>query len=160
MVIDSGFSHTYVVPCFEGIPMRHCATRIDVGGKLLSNLLMETLSFKEINLKNEVAIVNQIKESCTFVSDRFAQDLEVCKAGGMIKEFVLPDYKTIKRGYVRDPLPEGGQQEQVVKIRNERFTVPEVLFNPGDIGINQAGVPEAIMQTIAKCPTQMTAQLL
>lgn len=109
MVIDSGFSQTYVVPCFEGIPMRHCATRIDVGGKLLSNLLMETLSFKEINLKNEVAIVNQIKESCTFISDRFAQDLEVCKAGGMIKEFVLPDYKTIKRGYVRDPLPEGGQ---------------------------------------------------
>ena len=72
LVVDSGFSHTYTVPYFEGMPMRHFATRIDVGGKLLSNLLMETLSYKEINLKGEIAVVNQIKESCTFVSDRFA----------------------------------------------------------------------------------------
>jgi actin-related protein 6 len=50
LVVDSGYSHTYVVPFFEGMPMRHAATRIDVGGKLLSNLLMETLSHKEINL--------------------------------------------------------------------------------------------------------------
>lgn len=85
--------------------MRHCATRIDVGGKLLSNLLMETLSYKEINLKNEISIVNQIKESVTFVSEKFAQDLEISKAGGLAKEFVLPDYKTVKRGYVRDSQP-------------------------------------------------------
>jgi actin-related protein len=38
--------------------MKHCATRIDVGGKLLSSLLMEMLSYKEVNLKNETAIVN------------------------------------------------------------------------------------------------------
>lgn len=62
LVIDVGFSHTYCVPIFEGQPMRHCATRVDVGGKLLSNLLMETLSHKEVNLKGETAIVNSIKE--------------------------------------------------------------------------------------------------
>jgi len=39
------------------MPMKHCATRVDVGGKLLTNLLMETLSHKEINLQGEVAIV-------------------------------------------------------------------------------------------------------
>jgi actin-related protein 6 len=50
LVIDSGYSHTYVVPFFQGMPMKHCATRVDVGGKLLTNLLMETLSYKEINL--------------------------------------------------------------------------------------------------------------
>ena len=27
---------------------------------------------------------------------------------------------------------------------NERFTIPEVLLNPSDIGINEAGIPEAI----------------
>ncbi len=37
-------------------------------------------------------------------------------------------------------------------MTNDRFTVPEVLFNPSDIGINQAGIPEAIVQTIEKCP--------
>ena len=63
-----------------------------------------------------------------------------------LKEFVLPDYKTIKRGYVRDPEPhmptalmsekELKEQLQFFKIASERFTVPEVLFSPSDIGIN------------------------
>ena len=37
--------------------MKHCATRIDVGGKLMTNLLMECLSYKEINLQGEFGIV-------------------------------------------------------------------------------------------------------
>ena len=138
--------------------MRHFATRIDVGGKLLSNLLMETLSYKEINLKGETAIVNQIKESCTFVSSRFAQDLEVSKSGGHAKEFVLPDYTSIKRGYIRDP--DATSKEQVVRLACERFTIPEVLFSPSDIGINQAGICESIIQTVDKCPKDMQQQLL
>ena len=35
-------------------------------------------------------------------------------------------------------------QEQTVRVSNERFSVPEVLFNPSDIGINEAGVPEML----------------
>jgi actin-related protein 6 len=50
LVIDSGFSFTYAVPFFGGLPIKHAATRIDVGGKLLTNLMMETLSHKEINM--------------------------------------------------------------------------------------------------------------
>jgi len=34
----------------------------------------------------------------------------------------------------------------------ERLSVPEVLFRPSDIGINQAGIPEVISQSIQKCP--------
>ena len=139
IVVDSGYSNTYVVPFFEGMPMKHCATRIDVGGKLLTNLLMEQLSFKEVNLQGEFGIVQQIKESCCFVSDRFQQDMEVARLGGLQKEFVLPDYKTLKKGFIaqtpEDALIEG-VQHQSIKIKTERFTVPEVLFTPSDIGIN------------------------
>ena len=39
-----------------------------------------------------------------------------------------------------------------VKVGNERFTVPEVLFNPQDIGINEAGIPEMLAQEVNKCP--------
>jgi actin-related protein 6 len=116
------------------MPLKHCATRIDVGGKLMTNLLMEVLSYKEINLKGEGHIVEQIKESCSFVSERFSYDMEVAKAGGHTKEFVLPDFKTIKRGFIRNHEPI--ENLQIVKMTNERFTVPEVLFSPSDIGIN------------------------
>ena len=50
MVLDSGFSFTYGVPFFNGIPLKYAATRIDVGGKLLTNLLNEVVSYKEVNL--------------------------------------------------------------------------------------------------------------
>lgn len=33
---------------------------------------------------------------------------------------------------------------QFVRVGSERFAVPEVLFSPSDIGINQAGIPEVI----------------
>lgn len=41
LVIDSGFSFTYGMPFFDGRPLRYAATRLDVGGKLLTNLLTE-----------------------------------------------------------------------------------------------------------------------
>lgn len=33
-------------------------------------------------------------------------------------------------------------------MENERFSVPEVLFQPSDIGFEQAGVAEAVAQSI------------
>ena len=50
MIVDSGFSFTYGVPFFNGYPLKYAATRIDVGGKLLTNLLNELISYKEVNL--------------------------------------------------------------------------------------------------------------
>jgi len=110
LVIESGFSFTQIVPFFDGLPLKHAAVRIDVGGKLLTNLLMEMLSHKEVNLQGETHIVNQIKESLAFVSQNFAQDLQTSTQSKfmknpLMKEFVLPDYKNIKQGYVRDATP-------------------------------------------------------
>jgi actin-related protein 6 len=77
MIVDSGYSFTYAVPFFNAMPLKHAAVRIDVGGKLLTNLLMETLSHKEVNLRGEGYIVNQVKESLAFVTCNFKQDLEI-----------------------------------------------------------------------------------
>ena len=44
-------------------------------------------------------------------------------------------------------------------MANDRFTVPEILFNPSDIGINQAGISEAIAQSVQKCPDIFAEEL-
>ena len=62
LIIDSGFSFTYAVPFFGGLPIKYAATRIDIGGKLLTNLLNEIISYKEYNLSSETMLVNDIKE--------------------------------------------------------------------------------------------------
>ena len=69
LVVDSGFSFTNVVPFFNGIPMKHSSLRLDVGGKLLTNLLTESISQKDFNLQGEFGIVNDIKERTCFLAE-------------------------------------------------------------------------------------------
>lgn len=45
--------------------------------------------------------------------------------------------------------------EQVLRMGNERFAVPEVLFRPDDIGLAQAGISQAIAQSIALLPEDL-----
>lgn len=40
---------------------------------------------------------------------------------------------------------------QIISLNNERFTIPELLFNPSDIGIKEMGISEAIVDSIKSC---------
>ena len=94
-------------------------------------------------------------------SQRFLARLET-KTNDIVRNYVLPDYSstsTNRKGYVQSdaqaevaaPIlrsPERGKQkggfapankvdqgeDQVLKLSNERFIVPELLFQPGMIG--------------------------
>jgi len=35
---------------------------------------------------------------------------------------------------------------------NERFAVPELLFHPSDVGIQEMGLPEALVHAIGTLP--------
>lgn len=42
--------------------------------------------------------------------------------------------------------------EQILRLTNERFAVPEMLFHPSDIGIQEMGIPEALVNSINNMP--------
>lgn len=42
--------------------------------------------------------------------------------------------------------------EQILRLVNERFAVPETLFHPSDIGIQEMGIPEAIVDSVQSLP--------
>ncbi|KAG0487531.1 hypothetical protein HPP92_009626 [Vanilla planifolia] len=77
--------------------------------------------------------------------------------------YVLPDGITHTRGFVKDvdeaqrflSLTDGccndlsGMQE--FNLTNERFLVPEMIFCPADLGMNQAGLAECIVRAIHSC---------
>lgn len=46
--------------------------------------------------------------------------------------------------------------EQILRLTNERFAVPEILFHPSDIGIQEMGIPEAIVHSIQNLPEGIT----
>lgn len=42
----------------------------------------------------------------------------------------------------------------------ERFTIPEILFRPSIIGIDQAGIAEAIYNAVEQLPERRTEPIL
>ena len=92
-------------------------------------------------------------------------------------DFVLPDGVSIKQGFTRPhdptshlsrkrrfaqdaPSPPPGSDEVFMTLGNERFTVPEIIFSPSDIGSKQCGLPELVMQSLSTVPPAIQATML
>ncbi|EMC93104.1 hypothetical protein BAUCODRAFT_142604 [Baudoinia panamericana UAMH 10762] len=174
LLVDAGHSHTTVTPLYQGRPFQSAIRRLEVGGKTLTNQLKELIS-RTLDVHKEDHIVNEIKEDVCYVSRCFNEDLEKTWKGGrydariidpsIVVDYVLPDYETIKRGFPRPHDSslslrsraigvegQGGRREHVLTIGNERFVVPELLFSPGDIGMQQEGIAGTIIQSIDVLP--------
>lgn len=87
-------------------------------------------------------------------------------------DYVLPDGIHLLRGFSRphDPsasaarkrkLNAGSQEAEVaMTLGNERFTIPEILFSPSDVGSKQPGLAECVMQSLAVLPPLVQATML
>eukprot|EP01125_Pyxidicula_operculata_P017547 TRINITY_DN6145_c0_g1_i5.p1 TRINITY_DN6145_c0_g1~~TRINITY_DN6145_c0_g1_i5.p1 ORF type:complete len:436 (+),score=65.16 TRINITY_DN6145_c0_g1_i5:72-1379(+) len=166
VVLDCGFSFTHVVPFFDNTKMNYAIKRIDVGGKVLTNYLKEIVSHRHWNMMSETILMNTIKERTCYVPSDFQRDLNIAKLRGdnnKIRQlYVLPDYISNKTGYIKgvDPVPampyhySAKVEEQILVMNTERL-IPEILFRPSDVGINQAGVAESIVQAVEETPKDL-----
>lgn len=142
---------------------------------------------------DETYVINQVKEDACYVSDNFRSDMLTTtykdKRNTIIREYILPDFSTIKRGYMRNPrtdeekavtsesvkknsttnkTPEQALadheksviEQQTIVLNNERIAIPEILFHPSDIGIAQMGIAEAVVECVKSCPEDMMFSLL
>ncbi|KAF9013049.1 actin family [Cyathus striatus] len=159
VVVDSGFSFTHVVPIMNGSIVWQAVKRIDVGGKLLTNHLKELVSFRQWNMMDETYIMNQIKEACCFVSGDFAGDLRKCrynpKGNSIIQEYILPDLSKHRKGRIRMPDDILADTDQILVMNNERFCIPELVFRPDDIGLEQTGLAGTIALSISQLPSDL-----
>lgn len=174
-----------MTPVYKGRPIQQAIRRLDIGGRLLTNYLKEILSIRHYNLINEEHLVNEAKEKTCFVSNEFRTDLERTWQGGgssrrkeddkeIIVDYVLPDYNTGTPGCMRPHDPSlaarvkkmgamanpGGVVEDFMTLGNERFAVPELLFNPMDVGMKEAGLPETVMQSLSGLPPGLWPAML
>jgi actin-related protein 6 len=172
LIVDVGYSHSTVTPMFQGRALQGACKRLEIGGKTLTNQLKDLVSTRQFELRKEDWMANQIKEDVCFVSMDFENDLERTWKGGsrdprrvdhsIVLDYVLPDYEDIKRGFARphDPgfnarkrqLGIGGPREDILVLANERFTVPELLFTPSDIGMQSEGLVGTILQSLDALP--------
>ncbi|OCK86356.1 Actin/actin-like protein [Lepidopterella palustris CBS 459.81] len=180
LLIDTSYSHTTITPLYNGRPIQPALLRLSVGGKVLTNYLKEIASIRHYNMLDETYLLNEIKEAVSFVSPQFSTDLERTWKGGLkdrrpldpsiVVDYVLPDYETRSHGFARphDPVkakikrlqPQMGLREDILPLGNERFAVPELLFSPTDIGMQEAGLPECVMQSLSSLPPALQAGML
>ncbi|ORY73107.1 actin family [Leucosporidium creatinivorum] len=184
LVVDAGFSFTHVVPVVRGSIVNAGVRRIDAGGKLLTNHLKELVSFRQWYMMDQTSVIEHAKEECCYVSNEWERDWETANSSltnPIVRSYVLPDFlpdSTNKLGFVRPP-PTGNtppptpplaedamvvdgapqkksaEEEQLLQMNNERFTVPEVLFNPSTIDLNQGGIHETIAHSISALPEEL-----
>ncbi|XP_026168310.1 actin-related protein 6 [Mastacembelus armatus] len=168
LVVDSGFSFTHISPYCRSKKMKEGISRINVGGKLLTNHLKEIISYRQLHVMDETHVINQVKEDVCYVSQQFYKDMEIAQMKGeenaVMRDYVLPDFSSIKKGFCkpREEMVYNGKYktgEQILRLANERFVVPEILFQPSDIGIQEMGIPEAIVHSIQSLPEEMQPHL-
>ena len=173
LVIDSGFSFTHVMPFCGLKPVRNGFVRIDIGGKFLTNQLKDLISYRQLNVAEETYVINQVKEDTCFVSRDLYGDMSRCKqeiiafresghvpkAGTFIR-YILPDFSDTNRGYIHNPASaEVCPPDRTLNLGNERFSVPELLFTPSDIGLDQMGLAETVQHSLTLTPPLMNESL-
>ncbi|KAF3049742.1 Actin- protein 6 [Didymella keratinophila] len=184
LVIDTSYTDTTILPLYNGKLLQSAVRRLTVGGKLLTNYMKELSSLRHYNMMEETYLLNEIKEAVSYVTtspQQYAKDLNRTWKGrlgdrreldsSVVVDYVLPDYENAIHGHARphDPAksrmrrgmqPVQGPREDLLPLGNERFAVPELLFNPSDIGIQESGIPGAVMESLSILPEALRVGLL
>lgn len=184
LVIDTSYTDTTILPLYNGKLLQSAVRRLTVGGKLLTNYMKELSSLRHYNMMEETYLLNEIKEAVSYVASspqHYAKDLERTWKGrlgdkreldsSVVVDYVLPDYENAIHGHSRphDPAksrmrrgmqPLSGPREDLLPLGNERFAVPELLFKPSDIGIQESGIPGTVMEALSVLPEALKVGLL
>ena len=89
-------------------------------------------------------------------------------------DYILPDGQHLLRGFSRPHdssaaalkrrkqalSSSDGDAEISMTLGNERFSIPEVIFSPSDIGSKQPSLPDVIMQSLSVLPPLVQATML
>lgn len=142
-VIDSGKGTTFTVPIYEGYSSPHTMISLNVGGRHLDSHLNDILFKKgyEFTTPLELELLSEIKEKlCSVSNGKKDINTKERKLDSEYKTYYLPD-------------------DSVVRLGIEKQQVPEILFNPKIIGLNEPGVHDNCFKSIMKTNTEIRAEM-
>ena len=138
IVLSSGSETTCTVPIYEGFYLPHATQHLDLGGYELSIRMLDELLCEKHGetrrLTIEPEIAEDAKEKLCYVALDYTEEFR--KAKGITKSYELPD-------------------GIILTVENERFIIPENLFEPMD----GDGVQKMICQSIMKCDPEIRGDM-
>ncbi|ELV11903.1 actin-related protein T1 [Tupaia chinensis] len=141
LVVDSGDGITCTVPVFEGYSLSHAITKLPLAGRDITEhltrlLLASRCTFPSILNKT---LVDDIKEKLCYIA--LEPEKELCK--------------TPKENLRKYKLPDGN----VIRIGEQLYQVPEVLFAPDQLGVHNPGLSKMVLSSIMKCDVDIQKNL-
>ena len=136
IVLDSGDGVTHCIPVSDGAILKHCIERMDIAGRHITEYFVRLLQKKgyAFNSSADFDFVRELKEKYCFVSNDIETDRKLERETSFYNSYhLLPD-------------------ETRIRISDEKFEAPEILFNPSLIGKEYDGIPYMMMKSINKCP--------
>ena len=132
IILDSGDGVTHCIPIFEDYILPQNIKRLDIAGKHITEYLIKLLQMKgyAFNSSADFELVREIKEKYCFVSCDIDSDRKL--------DAETTYYNSIHK------LPDGRK----IRISNEKFEAPEILFNPNLIKNESPGVHEMLFDSI------------
>ena len=135
IVFESGDGVTQIVPIYEGYTVPRCIKRINFAGRDITDWMTDLLEDHGYKFYTtaEKEIVRDIKEKLCYVALDYEAEMEKAAiSSGNFRTYELPDGNDIR-------------------ISNERFCCPEVLFNPSLYDMEFDGIHKVLFDSIMKC---------
>eukprot|EP00461_Guttulinopsis_vulgaris_P003878 UN03879 len=141
VVVDSGDGVTHIVPVWDSVCPPHLIRRLDVAGRHITRYLIKLLQARGYNFNRsaDFETVRVIKEQCCYVG----YDLDVERRLGL-------ETTTLMQSFV---LPDGRE----IKVAQERYEAPEVLFNPSLVDCEKPGMHRMLFNMIQDADIDLRA---
>ncbi|CAI4053391.1 hypothetical protein SUVZ_15G2830 [Saccharomyces uvarum] len=145
-VVDCGEGYCSTVPIYDGFALPASMMRMDIGGRdITKHLQFQLRKSAGVSLfsSSEREIVRTIKEKvCYLATDiKKEENTYLQESQDFTSVFKLPDGKCIKIG-------------------NDRYRAPEILFSPQIIGSGYDGLSDMCMQSIWKVDLDLRSTFL
>lgn len=143
IVLECGDSVSHCIPISDGFLLHHFIQRLDVAGRDITDYLIRLLQAKgyAFNSTADFERIREYKEKYCFVSCDLERDRLLDKETTYYNSF--------------EKLPDGTK----VRISNEKFEAPEILFQPHLIEVAGDGIHEQLFNSINKCPMDVRKSL-
>ncbi len=115
----------------------------------------------ELDIRKEFFLTNLIKEETCYFSRNFNIDMKISSLKNSenninMRTFILPEYR--KRS--EENLKKIPREKHSIMMNSLRFIVPELIFNPNLIGVDEAGLHEGIVKSANECHPDFNNLLL